>query len=582
MADDWPDEDGARPGPSTDPKYTYTTDYDTDADVDNLLDMLDNAEKKSEDDFIESEDEGFGSQEKEAEEEKVKTKVKVEQEKPKDHVTFIEEVPVKEAEVVNTSTATLTRRPKKDFRGTKSAALARQRLAHKQTKIAILKVHCGKCPWEHTVMKFAEDLTELDLPNVVKYIEGAENVASFMLGIGREEAFQRQYHPLNFDYNSMKEKERELRRVDKRIKEEEKKKMEKKQKKEFEKIKSALKVRKVEGSETSKAEEEQDIPPSTESIADRRESDAQTIPQFEMSERSSSRSSSEVSMSILDANRSPTKSFSISTARLEEERERQRTLDERLDKLMSEFNRQSMTSFVSEKSGKSRKSREKSGKSLKSFKSRKSGKSREFSLKPLSGKPHTIETFAENETIIEDTFEGPGLSDDEDERYTYRGPLKSALRDRTSAATHATGFTFATNASRSQTAKASAITYASSNATTLLPRPVTVVFKGLHDSEPRPRERKGKGKDTRPKTDLPQIPRTAYSRTGMSKKSAKSTKVRRSHKEHRVAIVKQDCDKCAWEKKVMKYEEDLTDDERFNVERVFDRTVEKVDEETIC
>ena len=40
-------------GPSTDPKYTYTTDYDTDADVDNLLDMLDSAEKKSEDDFIE-------------------------------------------------------------------------------------------------------------------------------------------------------------------------------------------------------------------------------------------------------------------------------------------------------------------------------------------------------------------------------------------------------------------------------------------------------------------------------------------------------------------------------------------------
>ena len=103
-------------------------------------------------------------------------------------------------------------------------------------------------------------------------------------------------------------------------------------------------MRKIEGSETSKAEEEQDIPQSTESIVDRRESDAQTIPQFEMSERSSSRSSSEVSMSILDANRSPTKSFSISTARLEEERERQRTLDERLDKLMSEFNRQSMTS----------------------------------------------------------------------------------------------------------------------------------------------------------------------------------------------------------------------------------------------
>ena len=158
----------------------------------------------------------------------MKTKVKVEEEKPKDHVTFIEEVPVKEEDVVNTSSTSLKRRPKKDFRGTKSAALARQRLAHKQTKIAILKVHCGKCPWEHTVMKFAEDLTELDLPKCCKNTSREpKNVASFMLGIGREEAFQRQYHPLNFDYNSMKEKERELRRVDKRIKEEEKKKMEK-------------------------------------------------------------------------------------------------------------------------------------------------------------------------------------------------------------------------------------------------------------------------------------------------------------------------------------------------------------------
>ena len=138
----------------------------------------------------------------------------------------------------------------------------------------------------------------------------------------------------------------------------------------------------------------------------------------------------------------------------------------------------------------------------------------------------------------------------------------------------------ATNASRSQR-QASARTYAS-----VMPQRFYHVLLRwcLKDcttaSLGHGEKREGKGDAT--ENGFTAIPRTAYSRTGMSKKSAKSTKVRRSHKEHRVAIVKQDCDKCAWEKKVMKYEEDLTDDERFNVERVFDRTVERVDEETIC
>ncbi|KAK3106697.1 hypothetical protein FSP39_025365 [Pinctada imbricata] len=556
MADDLPDDDGARPGPSTDPNYVYSTDYETDAEVDNVLDQLDDEEEGSEDDFVESEDEGFGSQEKEEREEKVEPSYAEEILNAREQVKFEEEKPVKKEPKVEEEEVVVVkkeRKPKEDFRGTKSAAVARQRLAYRQNKIAILKVDCGKCPWEHTIMKFAHDLTELDLPNVVRYIEGAENVAAYMLGIGREECIAQQYHPLEFTSKDH-EKEMELRRAERRLKEEKRRKMERRQKKEFAKISKTLKYkRQMIESQSMESVHRAVLPP------------IET-----MSDRSSSRASSEASMSIIDENyRSTTKSATLSTSRLEEENARKREINERLDKIIQEIDKPSRASFFSERSAKSR--------------------SRETTAKTITGKPYPLETYAENETIIEDTFEGPGLSEDEDEMpIEHRSPLKSAFyrdhRDRMSAATHATGMTYLTSyteASR-RTAKTSARTYASSNATTLLPRPVTVVFKGIRDSPPKPttaeKEMPPKKRPKNRKSKAKGQTAAYTSRTGKSKKSATSTKTRKSQKERRVAIVREDCNKCEFDAKTMKYEEDLTDYERRKIERVIDRTKDNIND----
>jgi hypothetical protein len=402
------------------------------------------------------------------------------------------------------------------------------RMAQKNNRIAILKVSCRKCPFEHTITKLVEDLKTEDYPKIVKYVESPECLSFHHL---RNRCLQKMVDPVRHPSSKKMSHKEEL-----MLKASALQSLPKIRKHRFSKIitprgadvgpKKKKTTNKISHVDNSKRDKE----PRSISQCEEEENTDKLIDEIYRSMDTQSKMSSiyiDTSLNMVEkANRpdevifdgeeniareSPTecdraeeqsKSYYDQSQNDNEDMQLKETIDDILEK-----------NEINEKTG--------------------------------EGEIADDEEDVSGEEIIDDVGNGPGLSDNES--ITDR-------EERTDGISRKTTLT-----------QPSAKTYSSGNATSALYQRPLVSFE---DSKP-PSVKKKKKKVDRAKTSLPKID---MSLVGRSHKSASLTKQRRANKEQRIAVVHDRCKKCCYELSIPKYEEDLTQDEKSKVEFIIDRS----------
>ncbi|XP_061186178.1 uncharacterized protein LOC133194160 [Saccostrea echinata] len=406
------------------------------------------------------------------------------------------------------------------------------RMAQKNHRIAILRVNCKRCPFEHTITKFVEDLKTEDYPKVVKYVESAEDLSFHHL---RSRCLQNMLEPIKKPSpRRLNHKEELMLKATAlqglpKIRKHRFSKMispkgvdvEKKKKKVTNKISHIDNGRQSESMQSSKVDKE------LRSISQCEEDENmdKIIDEINRTMDNQSKMSSiyiDTSLKMVEnANKPADVTFDEEgdiSSDLPTENERAEKDDDQSRKTENENLKETIDEILNEDEVK--------------------GQIDEGAIADNEA------DASSEEEIIDDPGDGLGLSDNE-ETDTDR----EAQIDGVSRKTHVT--------------QASAKTYSSENATSALYQRPLVSF-----DEPRVKKKKKK-QVKRAKTSFPKID---MSLAGRSHKSASLTKQRRANKEQRIAIVHDRCKKCCYELSIPKYEEDLTQDEKNKVEYIIDRS----------
>lgn len=393
-----------------------------------------------------------------------------------------------------------------------------KRMEQKNNRIAIMKVTCPKCPFEHTKVKLVEDLKTEDYPKIVKYVEGPEYLSfhledrchhnkvlptkqphklshkeELMLKASalqalpkiRKHRFSKMISPRGIDVGPKKKKINKISHVD-----EEKSSV------------SKLSYRDKDGT-----------------LSEEDESMEKIIDEIDRTMDNQSKLSSiyiDTSLKMVEkANRPPSQVIFDEDENVNElttvqsikengdhdqsgKKDEDESLKETIDNILKddEVNNETEEGAVADNE----------------------------------------EEATSEEEIIDDAGHGPGLSDNESE---------TDLDIRTDGVSRKTNPT-----------QPSAKTYSSGNATSALYQRPLVSFD---DPKTSPSVKKKKKRHVkRAKTSFPKID---MSLEGRSHKSASLTKLRRANKEQRIAIVHDRCKKCCYELSLPKYEEDLTMEE---------------------
>lgn len=402
------------------------------------------------------------------------------------------------------------------------------RMAQKNNRIAIMKVTCKKCPFEHTVTKLVEDLKTEDYPKIVKYVEGPEYLSFHLLG---DRCLHNKVMPIK-QPSKLSHKEELMLKASalQALPKIRKQRLSKMISPRVDVVPKKKKINKIahvdEGkSSVSKLSFKQD---GTQSEED--ENMEKIIDEIDRTMDNQSKLSSiyiDTSLKMVEkANRPPS----------------QVIFDE--EEIVNES---TQVESIKEDGGRDENEKNDEDESLK--------ETIDDILKDDEGNNETeVGAVADNEEeatseeeIIDDAGHGPGLSDNESE---------------TDLDVQTDGDFPKTNPTQP-----SAKTYSSGNATSALYHRPLVSFD---DPKTSPSVKKKKKKHVkRAKTSFPKID---MSLEGRSHKSASLTKQRRANKEQRIAIVHDRCRKCCYELSVPKYEEDLTKEEKNKVEFIIDRS----------
>lgn len=408
------------------------------------------------------------------------------------------------------------------------------RMAQKNNRIAILKVSCRKCPFEHTITKLVEDLKTEDYPKIVKYVESPEYLSFHHL---RDRCLQNMVDPVrNPSPKKLSHKEELL------LKASALQSLPKIRKHRFSKIitprgvdvggKKKKTTNKISHVDNSKHDKE----PRSVSQCEEEENTEKLIDEIYRSMDTQSKMSSvyiDTSLNMVEkANRPAEVIFDG-----EENIARESTTEQDGAEDQSQNDNEDVELKENIDDNEDVQLKETIDDIL---------EKNEINGKTGEGDTVNDEGDVSGEEIMDDVGNGPGLSDNESD---------------TDREEHTDGISRKTNLTHP-----SAKTYSSGMATSALYQRPLVSFE---DSKPPSVKRKKKKQVNRAKTSLPKID---MSLVGRSHKSASLTKQRRANKEQRIAVVHDRCKRCCYELSIPKYEEDLTQDEKSKVEFIIDRS----------
>lgn len=403
------------------------------------------------------------------------------------------------------------------------------RVAQKNNRIAIMKVTCNKCPFDHTVIKLVENLKTEDYPKIVKYVEGPEHLAfcpgdhclhnkvtpikqpsklshkeELMLKASalqalptiRKQRLSKMISPRGIDVGPKKKKINKISHVDEE--------------------KSSVSKLSYKNKDGTLSEEDENMEKIIDEIDRTMDNQSKLSSIYiDTSLKMVEKANRPPSQVIFDEDENVNESTTVESIKEDGvhdesgKKDEDENLKETIDDILKddEVNNETEEGAIADNE----------------------------------------EEATSEEEIIDDAGHGPGLSDNESE---------TDLDFRTDGVSRKTNPT-----------QPSAKTYSSGNATSALYHRPLVSFD---DPKTSPSVKKKKKRQVkRAKTSFPKID---MSLEGRSHKSASLTKQRRANKEQRVAIVHDRCRKCCYELSVPKYEEDLTKEEKSKVEFIIDRS----------
>ena len=409
------------------------------------------------------------------------------------------------------------------------------RMAQKNNRIAILRVNCKRCPFEHTITKLVEDLKTEDYPKIVKYVESPEFLSFHHI---RDKCLHNMLDPIKKPSKKPSHKEELMLKASA--------------------LQALPSIRKHRFSKM--------ISPKGVDVGNKKKKVTNKISHVDDGKSSVSKLSfkqdAQVSQSEEDENMD--KILDEINRTMDNQSKMSSIYIDTSLKMVEKANRPSEIIFDEDEHDMKESPRAQEDDEKQASHDSSQKEDEEETLKDtiddiLKADDTNAETEegaiaddeeevsgGEEEEIIDDTGFGPGLSDNESE---------TDLDQRTEGLSRKTNPT-----------QASAKTYSSGNATSALYKKPLVSFD---DGKSSSVKKKKKKHVNRAKTSFPKIDTSLI---GRSHKSASLTKQRRANKEQRIAIVHERCKKCCYELSHPKYEEDLTQEEKNKVEFIIDRS----------